>query len=65
MPTKVLENRFALSLLCILTGIIVVLNTSLITAPVRVSEKGIVMIILSFCLIALGLRLLKRSMIKV
>ena len=65
MPTKVSEKKLAIGIIYIVIGILILLNTSVINTPVRVSEIGILYALLAFVLIGLGVRSFKRAVLKV
>ena len=65
MPAKVSEKKLAFGILYMVIGVIVLLNTSVINTPVRVSEKGILFVLLAFVFIGLGIRSFKRAVLKV
>ena len=65
MPTKVSEKKLAIGIIYMVIGVIVLLNTSVINTPVRVSEKGILYVLLAFVLMGLGVRSFKRAILKV
>ncbi len=65
MPTKVSEKKLAIGVVFIALGLMVLLNTTLVATPIRVSETGILFSLFSVVLIVLGIRFFKRSMIRI
>lgn len=65
MPAKISEKNVVVGFICLAIGIIILLNTTLFAAPIRVSEKGIVFYMVAFVIIAFGVRFFKRSAQKV
>ena len=61
MPAKVSEKKLATGLACLAVSAFLLLNTTLIPAPVRVSEKGIVAVMAAVLLMGLGIRFLQRA----
>jgi hypothetical protein len=64
MPNKVSEKKLAVGIICILIGLAILLNTKIVSAPIKVSEAGIFLATLSLSLIAYGVVFLRKSMMK-
>jgi hypothetical protein len=65
MPTKISEKKLAVGIICVILGLAVLLNTTLISTPVKVSEMGILLCTLSMALIAFGIMFFKKASIKI
>jgi hypothetical protein len=64
MPVKVSEKKLILSLLFLAGAIILILNANLYNKPVHISEKGIAFVSAGIMLLAISVRLLRRSFLK-
>jgi|GEM_PF-6646088 len=64
MRTKLSERNIILSLILFIVAIALLLTAKLFNGPVRISEKGIVFIVLAIMLSLFALRLLKKSIIR-
>ncbi len=65
MPARVSEKKLAIGVIYIVIGVIILLNTAVVTTPVRVYETGVFFAFLAFVLIGLGVRAFKRAVLKV
>jgi hypothetical protein len=61
MPTKVSEKNLLLSLTLFATAIVFLFSAQLFTAPVIISEKGILFILLGIIAVLFSIRFLKKS----
>jgi hypothetical protein len=61
MPTKVSEKKLAIGVVFIALGLMVLLNTTLITTPIRVSEVGILFCVLSIVLVGTGIGFFRKA----
>jgi drug/metabolite transporter (DMT)-like permease len=64
MPTKISEKKLAVGIICIILGVVVLLNTTLVSTPIKVSEIGILLCLLSVVLIASGIMFFRTSRTK-
>lgn len=65
MRVKISEKKLAAGIICLILGVILLLNTTLFLAPVKISEFGILSCILSLALIAFGTIVLRTARIRV
>ena len=65
MPAKLSEKHGLMGLICLATGILLLINTSVLASPVRISEKGLFLSVLSCALILCGMYFFKRTVSKV
>lgn len=61
MPVKLDEKRLFPALALLLAGVLIVLNTTLVSSPVKFSEKGILLDLLAILLLFVAGRLLGKS----
>jgi hypothetical protein len=64
MPIKISERRLAVSIICVIVGLSILLNTTIVSTPIKVSEIDILLSMLSVALIAFGIMFFKKSVIK-
>jgi len=64
MPTKIAEKKLAVSLACLAAAIFIFSKTTIITTPVRVSEKGLGLLLVAVTLLAIAIRFFKRAIVK-
>ena len=65
MPAIVSEKKLAIGLVCLAVSSLLWFNTTLVSAPVRVSEKGIAAVVVAVVLMGLAIRFLKGAIWKV
>lgn len=65
MRTKLSERKLALSIVSLLAGMVLLFKTTVIYAPVSVSEKGVVLTLVGLIAIAFGFYLVKKLSSKV
>jgi hypothetical protein len=64
MPTKISEKKLSIGIVLIALGLMVLLNATLVATPIKVSEVGILLALVSLVLIIIGIMFFKRSMIR-
>jgi hypothetical protein len=64
MPTKISEKKLSIGIVLIALGLMVLLNATLVATPIKVSEVGILLALVSIVLIIIGIMFFKRSMIR-
>ena len=61
MRAKLDEKRLFPALALLLAGVFILLNTTLVSSPVKLSEKGIVLDLLAIFLLFISVRLFGKS----
>lgn len=64
MPAKISEKHFFLGILFLLTGLAVILKTTLVNAPVKISEKGLLFGAIGIALLFFSVRFFSKSIHK-
>jgi hypothetical protein len=64
MPTKISEKKLVVGIISFVPGLIILLNTTLVSTPMQVSEMGILLSVFGVALIVLGIRFFKKAIIK-
>lgn len=64
MQVEISEKKLVGGLALLALGVFILLNAAIVTVPVRVSEKGLLVAIAACCLIVYGLNLLWHSRLK-
>jgi uncharacterized membrane protein YiaA len=64
MKRKLSEKRFLLSILLLIGATVLLLKAGIFNAPVQVSEKGILLMLLGMSFFVTSVKLLKQSLIK-
>jgi hypothetical protein len=64
MPTKISEVKLVIGITSLILGVAILLNAKLVSTPIKVSETGILLFMLSVALIAFGIISFKTSKIK-
>ena len=65
MPIKISEKKLIAGTLFLVTGTVLLLKAPLITNPVLVSEKGILVCVAAFICLALAVWFFKQASVKV
>ncbi len=65
MPTKFSEKKLAIGISLFMLGLVVLLNTTLFASPVKVSEAGVLLSLLSVSLMVFGVTFFKSAKMKV
>ena len=61
---KVSEKKLMYSIISLITGIVFLLNVSLVNSPVRLSEKGMAVLLPAIVFIIFSIHFLKNSILK-
>jgi hypothetical protein len=64
MPTKVSERNLILSVAIFVIAIALLFNAKLFNAPVKISEKGILFIVLGATLSLVSIKLFKKAILR-
>jgi hypothetical protein len=65
MPAKVSERKLLVSIVLFVSSFVFLLNVKLFADPVRISEAGLVFLMMAFALLAIAVRLWKHAIVKV
>jgi uncharacterized membrane protein YiaA len=65
MPTKVSEKKLFVAIACLVIGVVLLMKVQVIEGAIRVSEKGLLLAVLSVCLLVFGAITIKRANVKV
>jgi hypothetical protein len=63
MPAKVSERKLFLSLLFFAGAVILILNVNVFSAPVRISEKGLGLIVTAIALLGISVRMFRKAIV--
>lgn len=65
MPTKISEKKLVVSILCFVAALVIFMKTPVITTPVRISEKGLLLCVVAVGLLVFAIRFFKQSVSKI
>jgi uncharacterized membrane protein len=61
MPTKVSEKHLFLGIALLLIGVVILLNTTLVDRPIKISEKGLLFDLMAVVSLFFSVRFISKS----